>query len=416
MRYRPTRFHVVLLLVTLALMYASATGFSVYYQVGYAFILALIGTYVWGAIGLWGLDVRIQRRLGYREVGGTFHSQISVTNTTGPKPLLVVQEENTFPGPKGGRVLNLATHTTEMWANRTIATRRGDYTIGPVTIASSDPFGIFHHKRTFGTAQQVTVYPATVPLPLFSLPRRGSPGEGERRSPVANTSPMVTSVREYLPTDTFGRIHWPTTARTGQLMVKQFEEDTGSDVWLVLDMHGQVQAGADEDSTEDYAVTIAASMAHRLLDTGLAVGLFAFGEEPLYMLPARGYAHQDRIFRSLATARATGRVPLESALEEGRRLGLDQSTMVVITPSVDPGWPETASWLFRHGSQVSTVLLDPASFGGEGSIEAVADRLAIGGVRTYAVRKGDSLAQALARPLYMPTHRLFARPREEVTA
>ena len=416
MSYRPTRFHVILLLLTLSFLYALATGFTVYYQVSYALILALIGTYIWGKVGLWGLDVRVQRRLGYREVGGNFVSQISVTNSAGPKPMLVVQEQTTFPGPKGGRVINLSTHSTEMWANRIAASRRGDYIIGPITVTSADPFGIFRHRRTFGTAQQVMVYPATVPLPLFALPRRGSPGEGERRSPFSTTSPMVTSVREYLPTDTFGRIHWPTTARTGQLMVKQFEQDTGSDVWLVLDLHRNVHAGEGDESTEEYGVTIAASLAHRLLDSGLAVGLFAFGEEPIHLLPGRGYAHQDRMFRTLATARALGRQPLESALEEGRHLGLDQSTIVIITPSVDPMWPEATTWLYRHGSQVNTVLLDAASFGGEGEVSAVADRLATGGVRTYAVRKGDSLSQALARPLYLPSGRILAPRKTEVTA
>ena len=416
MSYRPTRFQVVLLLLALSVLYAMATGFTVYYRVGYALVLALAGTYVWGKVGLWGLDVRVQRRLGYREVGGNFVSQISVTNSAGPKPLLVVQEHTTFPGPGGGRVINLSTHSTEMWANRIIATRRGDYIIGPITVSSSDPFGIFRHRRTFGTAQQVMVYPATVPLPLFALPRRGSPGEGERRSPFSSTSPMVTSVREYLPSDTFGRIHWPSTARTGQLMVKQFEQDTGSDGGRVLDLHRNVHAGEDDDSTEEYGVTIAASLAHRLLDSGLAVGLFAFGEEPIHMLPGRGYAHQDRIFRSLATARAMGDKPLESALEEGRRLGLDQSNMVIITPSVYPRWPEAANWLFRHGSQVSTVLLDPASFGGEGEVPAVADRLASGGVRTYAVRKGDALSQALARPLYLPSGRILTPRKTEAPA
>lgn len=416
MTYRPTRFHVVLLLLAMSLLYAMATGFVVYYQVGYALIIALIGTYVWGKVGLWGLDVRVMRRLGYREVGGMFVSQISVTNMAGPKPMLVVQEQTTFPGPDGGRVINLSTHSTEMWANRIVASRRGDYTIGPITVTSADPFGIFKHRREYGTAQQVVVYPATVPLPLFSLPRRGSPGEGERRSPFASTSPMVTSVREYLPTDTFGRIHWPTTARTGQLMVKQFEQDTGSDVWLVLDLHQRVQAGEGDESTEEYGVTIAASMAHRLMDAGLAIGLFAYGAEPIHELPGRGYAHQDRILRALATARAVGSVPLETALEEGRHLGLDQSTMVIITPSVDPRWPEAASWLFRHGSQVSTVLLDPASFGGAGELSAAADRLAMGGVRTYAVRQGDSLPQALSRPLYMPSGQLRSTRKVEASA
>ena len=79
-------------------------------------------------------------------------------------------------------------------------------------------------------------------------------------------------------------------------------------------------------------------------------------------------------------------------------------------------WPEATSWLYRHGSQVSTVLLDPASFGGEGEISAVADRLATGGVRTYAVGMGDSLSQALARPLYLPSGRILAPRQTEAAA
>jgi hypothetical protein len=55
---------------------------------------------------------------------------------------------------------------------------------------------------------------------------------------------------------------------------------------------------------------------------------------------------------------------------------------------------------------VSTVLVDAASFGGAGELWAAADRLAMGGVRTYAVRKGDSLPQALSRPLFMPSGQL----------
>ena len=66
--------------------------------------------------------------------------------------------------------------------------------------------------------------------------------------------------------------------------------------------------------------------------------------------------------------------------------------------------------------QVSTVLLDPASFGGEGELAPAADRLATGGVRTYAVRKGDSLSQALARPLYLPSGRLLAPTKKEAAA
>lgn len=416
MRYRPTRFHIVLLLVVLALLYAMATGFAIYYRLSYTLGIALIGTYVWGAISFRGLEVRIQRQLGYREVGGVFTTQISVTNTAAPKPFLEVSELTTFPGSPGGRLVSLGTHATHSWTNRILARRRGAFTIGPIQITAADPFGMFRHHRRFETAQQVVVYPATVPLPLFSLPRRGSPGEGVYRRSTANTSPTVSSVREYVPTDTLSRIHWPTTVRTGHLMVKQFEQDTGSDVWIVLDLHQAVQAGTDPESTEEYGVTVAASLARHFLDSGLLVGLFAYGAEPLYLAPSRGYGHQDRIMQTLALVKAEGRSPLAEVLENGRKHGLDQSSVVVITPSIDPRWPESASWLFHHGAQVTTVLLDPSSFGGTGEIEPVGNRLAAGGVRTYAIRRDQPLAEAMARPMYAPTFSVASRYVPEVPA
>lgn len=416
MRYRPTRFHIVLLLVALAFLYAMATGFAIYYRLGYALGFALVATYVWGIISLRGLEVRVQRQLGYREVGGTFVTQISVTNTAAPKPILEISELTTFTSSPGGRAIGMGTHATHTWTNRITAHRRGVFTIGPIQITSADPFGMFRHTKQFETVQQVVVYPATVPIPLFSLPRRGSPGEGTFRRPTASTSPTVSSVREYVPSDTLGRIHWPTTVRTGKLMVKQFDQDTGSDVWIVLDLHNAVQAGTDAESTEEYAVTAAASIARHYLDSGLFVGIFAYGKEPLYVPPNRGYGHQDRIMQALALVKAEGRSPLQEVLEDGRRHGLDQSSVVIITPSVDPGWPASASWLFHHGAQVTTVIIDPSSFGGPGDVDAVGNRLAAGGIRTYAVRKGQPLGDAMAQPMFAPTFTLTSRYKPEVPA
>ena len=120
--------------------------------------------------------------------------------------------------------------------------------------------------------------------------------------------------------------------------------------------------------------------------------------------------------QSLALVKAEGTSPLEEVLEDGRRHGLDQSSVVIVTPSVDPSWPASASWLFHHGAQVTTVLIDPTSFGGPGDIAAVGSRLASGGVRTYAVRKDQPLGEAMASPLYTPTFTLTTPYKPEVPA
>ena len=118
--------------------------------------------------------------------------------------------------------------------------------------------------------------------------------------------------------------------------------------------------------------------------------------------------------QALALVKAEGKSPLAEVLEDGRRHGLDQSSIVIITPSVDPGWPASASWLFHHGAQVTTVLIDPSSFGGAGGVAPVGERLSVGGVRTYIVEQGQPLGDAMARPMYAPTFKPRYKP--EVSA
>jgi uncharacterized protein (DUF58 family) len=63
----------------------------------------------------------------------------------------------------------------------------------------------------------------------------------------------VASVRDYAPGDSFNRIHWPSTARTGQLIVKEFELDPMADIWLFLDLEKRVQVGDVGESVPDLA-------------------------------------------------------------------------------------------------------------------------------------------------------------------
>src|SRR6202011_6346134 len=103
------------------------------------------------------------------------------------------------------------------------------------------------------------------------------------------------------PGDAFNRIHWPTTARTTRLMVREFELDPTADVWIVLDLDIDAQAGSGVESTEEYAVTAAASLARHLLDQGRAVGLVS----QTASLPGhRGPRQVERILEVLALAQA----------------------------------------------------------------------------------------------------------------
>jgi uncharacterized protein (DUF58 family) len=169
---------------------------------------------------------------------------------------------------------------------------RGKFRLGPATLISGDPFGIFRLERSVPGSNEVLVYPRTTALPGFSLPSAELPGGQDVRSRAFHVTPNVSTIREYQPGDSFNRIHWRSTARLSQLMVKEFELDPTAEVYLVLDMQERVQqilaptrAGRGDrplneqriaESTEEYGVQTAASIARHLLEQNRMLGLISW--------------------------------------------------------------------------------------------------------------------------------------------
>jgi uncharacterized protein (DUF58 family) len=265
-----------------------------------------------------------------------------------------------------------------------------------VRVTSGDLFGLFRRSRNFGTTQQVLVFPRAEELASFGVPPALLPGEGRQRRPTQTITPAAFGVREYHPGDSYNRIHWRTTARTGELMVKLFELDPASDVWLVLDLGRSVQAGQGDDGTEEHAVRIAASVARFLLSAKRRVGYIAQGDRHHVDEAERGLGQYTRILESLALARAEGATPLADLLnQEGRRFGR-HATVVVITPSTDESWIASLQELRSRGVKTAAVVLEPGTFGGTGNALLAYSALAAAGVLTYLVKRNDDLNAALA--------------------
>jgi uncharacterized protein (DUF58 family) len=199
-----------------------------------------------------------------------------------------------------------------------------------------------------------------------------------------------------VPGDSLNRFHWRTTARTGELMVKLFELDPASDIWVVLDLQRDVQAGEGDDGTEEHAVRIAASVARYFLMANRSVGFLAFGEELHVQDAERGLSQYTRILEQLALARATGDVPLADLLNhEGRRFGR-HTTTVVITPSTDESWVVSLHALAGRGVKLASILLEPHTYGGDANALLVFGALAVAGIPTYLVKRTDDLAKSLS--------------------
>ncbi len=274
-------------------------------------------------------------------------------------------------------------------AGEVIDPRRGLYGIGPVEVTTGDPFGMFHHTRTYGMPQNVLVYPRAVELPNFSVPAASLPGEGRFRRRTHYVTPNAAGVRQYEFGDSFNRIHWASTARTGDLMVKIFELDPASDIWVILDLHRDVHVGVGDDSTEEYGVRIAASVARYFLTANRTVGFMSYGRAFDVVDAERGLNQYTRILESLAMARAWGDVGLGDLLaNEARRFGR-HTTVIVITPSTDEAWVAGLGALQARGVKVAAIMLEPSTFGGK---ESVARRLCIargdGRVHVHGAARG----------------------------
>jgi uncharacterized protein (DUF58 family) len=246
----------------------------------------------------------------------------------------------------------------------------------------------------------VLVLPSAEELPYFWAPVAQLPGEGTVSKRTHYVTPNASGIREYYPGDSYNRIHWKSTARLGRLMAKTFEMDPTSNVWVVLDLQKDVQAGKGDESTEEYGVRVATSLVYHFLQANRMFGVMMHGADRVVYEPSRGAQQYMRILESLAVAEAKGETPLATLLEEeGRHLGR-HSTVIVVTPSLDETWTSVLSLLLQQGARAAVVLLEPGSFAGKsgsrdrGDVAAV-HALAAANVLVYEVRAGSELSLML---------------------
>jgi len=387
----------VVLLFFACVIIALSTGFWLTWRVAYIAVVGIPLAYVWSRLNLRGIEITPDRHTDRLQAGGVFEERITVRNTTWlTKIWLEVNDPSEMPGHNARRVVTVPARGVKSWRVRSTIGRRGLYTVGPVEVTTGDPFGLFRHTRTYGRQQNILVYPRAVDLPSFSVPAANLPGEGRFRRRTHYVTPNASGVRPYEFGDSFNRIHWSSTARTGELMVKIFELDPASDIWIILDLHRDAHVGEGDDSTEEYGVRIAASVARYFLTANRTVGFMTYGRQFDVLDADRGIQQYTRILESLAMARAWGDAPLGDILaNEARRFGR-HTTVVVVTPSTDEAWVAGLGALQQRGVKVAAILLEPSTFGGDESALGVFASLASNDVFTYIVKRADDIGAALA--------------------
>jgi uncharacterized protein (DUF58 family) len=338
--------------------------------------------------------VTANRTLRYTamQVGDELEERINLNNNSS-LPVLWAEfvDRSELPAYNITSVRATEGYGSRKWTARALCTQRGFFRLGPWELRLGDPFGIFLVRHTFTQLQEILVYPPLAVLPPDLLPHAGSMGEHRPlRQPLLTETIDVITTRPYLPGDPLRRIHWPTTARQGEPYIKGFEPEATSTVWLILDFDADAHLGIGKDSTEETLVILAASLARDMLHRQLTVGLLAFTERPTVVLPKRGQSHLWPILRALAPLHPTSTQPLWQTLMHAKSLLSPRHLAFVITPSLDLTWVRSIKQLTRHsGTNIKTILLDPASFGGKGQAQVCATRLVEMGVSARVVRREE---------------------------
>ncbi|MGZ3636789.1 MAG: DUF58 domain-containing protein [Ktedonobacterales bacterium] len=392
---RPWQMATVTILTFIA---AIAAGWKPLWILAWALVAAFALSVTWLTLSTRGLKFTRTALGGRAQVGERIEERLALENHSWvPKLWVQVSDGSTLPGHHAGYVSSVGAHQRIAWRARTLCRRRGRYTLGPVIASTGDPLGLFHRQLALAPEQQLMVLPPVLPLSTFDLFPGGVPGRGRGSQRSLQTTTNVVTVRNYVPGDALTRIHWPTTARLGEMMVKEFDLDPTIDVVLLLDLDRDVQFGHDDSSTEEYGVTIAASIAGYLLrQQELSVGLTVSGVRDAILPLDRGERQLDRVLELLAVVHPQENVPLTQALAlEETRLARN-TVLIIITSSTSPDWPAGLHHLQRRGVRPLVISLDPYSFDERyGDNSRISDALIAAGIPVIPVQRGDPLVHVL---------------------
>jgi len=239
--------------------------------------------------------------------------------------------------------------------------RRGVYRLGPVRFTSSDSLGIYDFSGTDDCFSEILVYPT--PLSLPDLWPRGSTAEFQRRRRgTIGQGDDFYSIREYVPGDDLRRVSWANTARRGKLMVVETERRETFAATIVLDLTANVHAGRGENSSLEYGVVLAASLAHQALQHGAVVGLLAMGTED-YSVPVSDQLGQElAILEALARCQDDCPARLDAVVTR-REVALGKAGCVaIISPQTGAEMIALAARLVAQGNAVSWYCLQTLSF------------------------------------------------------
>ena len=236
---------------------------------------------------------------------------------------------------------------------------RGRFTVGPLSVRLTDPFGLCELTRSFSSADDLVVTPVVSRLPAVRLGGDWAGGGESTARSVSSSGTDDAATREYRHGDDLRKVHWRSTARVGELMVRREEQPFQSRATLLLDGRAAAHRGDGPASSFEWSVSAMASIGVALARSGFALSLLRDSGQPL--APAGLPLTEGLLLEALAEVGAERSGHLDGAVERLRRGGIG-GVLIAVLGALDLADAETLARL-RTGSTVCIgVVLDTDSW------------------------------------------------------
>jgi len=399
---RPTKRGVGLTAGSL-LMFAIGTNI----QSGWLFVLAslLLGAVAAGLLmpPLMVRRLRVERRApADAHAGDDVAVDLIVTNTTARRTLLSLTLEDVHVSRFRAFVPRVGPGETLIVGTTRHAARRGIVDAQPVRVSSKAPFGIGRSARRVEAPGRTVIYPRVVPISwLPDLASAAKPLQSATVQARKGSGHDFIGIREYQLGDSLRHVHWPSTARRGSLMVREFEQELPRRLGVIIDASHDT---GGEETALDLCCSVAGSVALLSLANGHPITMSAQGAGTLTTI-SDGDAVESLTW--LAGLRAQG----GAALRETIRASVDVLGRLDTLVLAFPTWRENSAdaLLFEIAAfeqvQVVSALIDVSSLDPKNRIgmsaeevDRLAAQLSTNAVTVFRVRGGADLAACLEQP------------------
>lgn len=285
-------------------------------------------------------------------------------------------------------IANIAGHSAIDITTDLKCARRGSHDLGPVTIESQVPFGLFRRRKRVAAPLSLLVYPYVQEIDaLLALEATRGMSERPRRS---RTGFEIIGSRPFQPGDPLKHVHWRNTAKLRQPVVKELEDRSDRAVAIVFDSARNF--GVGNETTLEYAVKFAATIGVHSLKSGETVQLVAGGA-------ISEWHSVEPFLRELALIETTSNGRLPQQLD---RLQPNVGAIVIVAAADHNGIHSLSS---RGRQQDGLVAIVLEGFGAMEDEVSSAGQLRAVGIPTIACRQGEIEAafEALRQPLDVVT-------------